>query len=80
MPVAGSSVATLDKARLENYLRDYGYVEARGMGIRAKVIPLMKQHKKTEPVFEATEDYVKTLLRKAQRHLNAEDVPTNAYL
>jgi len=69
MPVAGSFVATLDKARLENYLRDYGYVEARGMGIRAKVIPLMKQHNQTEPVFEATEDYVKTLLRKAQRHL-----------
>jgi ATP-dependent DNA helicase RecG len=61
-------------------LRDYGYVDARGMGVRTKIIPLMKQHNQTEPVFEATEDYVKTLLRKAQRHLNGEDVPLNASL
>lgn len=43
-------------------LRDYGYVEARGMGIRTKVIPLMKSHNKTTPVFEAAEDYLKTIL------------------
>jgi ATP-dependent DNA helicase RecG len=43
-------------------LRDYGYVEARGMGIRTKVIPLMKNHNKTAPVFEAAEDYLKTTL------------------
>lgn len=43
-------------------LRDYGYVDARGMGIRTKVIPLMKQMNQTEPVFEATEDYLKTVL------------------
>ena len=33
-----------------------------------------------QPVFEATEDYVKTLLKRAQRHLNGEDVPSNASL
>lgn len=43
-------------------LRDYGYVDSRGMGIRKKVIPLMKQLNDTEPVFEATEDYLKTTL------------------
>jgi ATP-dependent DNA helicase RecG len=43
-------------------LRDYGYVDARGMGVRTKVIPLMKQLNQTEPVFEATEDYLKTVL------------------
>jgi ATP-dependent DNA helicase RecG len=43
-------------------LRDYGYVDARGMGVRTKVIPLMKQINQTEPVFEATEDYLKTVL------------------
>lgn len=43
-------------------LRDYGYVDFRGMGIRTKVIPLMKKHNHTEPVFEATEDYLKTIL------------------
>jgi len=45
-------------------LRDYGYVDFRGMGIRTKVIPLMKRINKTEPVFEATEDYLKTVLYK----------------
>jgi ATP-dependent DNA helicase RecG len=46
-------------------LRDYGYVDSRGMGVRTKVIPLMKQLNQTEPIFEATDDYLKTvLLRK----------------
>jgi len=43
-------------------LRDYGYVDSRGMGIRTKVIPLMKQINQVEPIFEATDDYVKTIL------------------
>lgn len=43
-------------------LRDYGYVDARGMGIRTKVIPLMRQHNNTEPLFEATDDFLKTVL------------------
>jgi len=47
-------------------LRDYGYVDARGMGIRTKVVPLMKQMNRVEPLFEATEDYVKTVLFRGQ--------------
>lgn len=47
-------------------LKDYGYVDARGMGIRTKVIPLMKAEGK-EPVFEATEDYLKTVLSDDQK-------------
>jgi len=43
-------------------LRDYGYVDSRGMGVRTKVIPLMKSINLTEPSFEATEDYLKTIL------------------
>ncbi len=43
-------------------LRDYGYVDAWGMGIRTKVIPLMKRMNRVEQLFEATEDYVKTVL------------------
>jgi len=43
-------------------LRDYGYVDNRGMGVRTKVIPLMKAQNTVEPVFEATEDYLKTVL------------------
>lgn len=34
---------------LVNVMRDYGYVEARGMGVRAKVIPGMREHNGTEP-------------------------------
>nr|CRH07003.1 conserved protein of unknown function [Include Divergent AAA domain] [Candidatus Magnetococcus massalia] len=45
-------------------LRDHGYVDSRGMGIRKKVIPLMKKQNGTNPVFEVTEDYVKVILFK----------------
>ncbi len=47
---------------LMEILRDYGYVDFRGMGIRTKVIPLMKKLNEREPVFDATEDYLKTIL------------------
>jgi ATP-dependent DNA helicase RecG len=47
-------------------LRDYGYVDARGMGVRTKIIPLMRKYNKTEPVFEATDDYLKTALLRGE--------------
>jgi ATP-dependent DNA helicase RecG len=34
-------------------MRDYRYVEARGMGVRYKVIPGMRRHNETEPQFSA---------------------------
>lgn len=43
-------------------LRDYGYVEHRGMGVRVKVIPLMRAASGRNPDFEETEDYLKTVL------------------
>jgi ATP-dependent DNA helicase RecG len=43
-------------------LRDYAYVDERGMGVRTKVIPSMRSLNKTDPVFEATDDYIKTIL------------------
>ena len=43
-------------------LRDYAYVDSRGMGVRTKIIPLMRQLNQTAPVFEATDDYLKTIL------------------
>lgn len=46
-------------------LRDYGYVDARGMGVRNKIIPLMREFNSTEPDFEATEDYVRVVLPRA---------------
>lgn len=45
-------------------LRNYGYADARGMGARTKVIPLMKAGK---PVLEAIEDYVKTVAAKISK-------------
>ncbi|MDL2269792.1 putative DNA binding domain-containing protein [Desulfosarcina sp. OttesenSCG-928-A07] len=47
-------------------LRDHGYVDSRGMGVRTKIIPLMRQYNQTDPIFEATEDYVKTILPKGK--------------
>lgn len=43
-------------------LRDYEYVDSRGMGVRTKIIPLMRQHNHSDPVFEHTEDFLKTTL------------------
>ena len=40
---------------LVNVMRDYGYVEARGMGIRNKIIPGMREHNGTEPDLIAEE-------------------------
>ena len=34
---------------LANVMRDYGYVDARGMGVRNKIIPGMRSHNGTEP-------------------------------
>lgn len=49
---------------LVEVMRDYGYVDARGMGVRTKIIPLMRSQNGTDPVFELTEDFLKTTLQK----------------
>lgn len=46
-------------------LRDYGYVDARGMGVRNKIIPLVREASGSEPTFEATEDHVRVILPRA---------------
>lgn len=43
-------------------LRDYGYVDYRGMGVRTKIVPLTKALTSKVAEFEATEDYLKTTL------------------
>ena len=50
-----------------NILRDYDFMEHRGMGIRRKVIPLTRAHNGTDPEFDATEDYFKVTLRKGTK-------------
>lgn len=53
---------------LVNVLRDYGYVDARGMGIRNKVIPLMNDHNGTDPEFvEEDNRFTVQLWRKTPR-------------
>ena len=47
-------------------LRDYGYVDARGMGVRNKIIPLLRNSNGVEPEFEATEDYLKLTMRRGR--------------
>jgi len=49
-------------------LRDFNYVDARGMGIRTKVIPLMKSHNGVKPIFEATDDYLKVTLPRSMKN------------
>ena len=43
-------------------LRDYGYVDSRGMGVRTKIVPLTKALTGKEPEFELTDDHLKTVL------------------
>ena len=49
-------------------LRDYGYVDSRGMGIRTKVVPLMTQFTGRAPEFKLTDDFLKTVLYKRDHH------------
>lgn len=55
-------------------MRDYGYVDARGMGVRTKVIPLTRQFFGTDPQFESGDDYLKTILSGS---LTDQPVPEN---
>ena len=47
-------------------LRDYGYVDARGMGVRNKIIPLVLEQNGLEPQFLSTEDYLKVVMYRGQ--------------
>lgn len=46
-------------------MRDYGYVEQRGMGVRLKIVPLTRELSGHDAVFEATDDFVRVLLPAA---------------
>ena len=59
-------------------MRDYGYVDARGMGVRTKVIPLTRQFTGTDPIFEASDDSLKTAVKVGNAPVNAaekQDMP-----
>jgi ATP-dependent DNA helicase RecG len=50
---------------LVDVMRDYGYVDARGMGVRRKIVPLVRAFAGTDARFEATEDFVRVVLPKS---------------
>lgn len=43
-------------------LRDYGYVDSRGMGVRIKIVPLTKALTGKDPLFDLTDDHLRTVL------------------
>lgn len=46
-------------------LRDYGYVEARGMGVRRKIVPLVREASGLDPLFSATDDHLTVVLHRS---------------
>jgi predicted HTH transcriptional regulator len=53
-------------------LRDYGYVDARGMGVRRKIVPLIREYTGCEASFDATDDFLRTTL-PAKRISNTQE-------
>ena len=49
---------------ISEVLRDYKYADSRGMGVRNKIIPLLRELNGVDPEFEATEDYLKLTMRR----------------
>jgi len=47
---------------LVEVMRDYGYVDARGMGVRRKIVPLIREFSGEEARFEATDDFLRVTL------------------
>jgi len=48
-------------------LRDYEYVDMRGMGVRRKIVPLTKEYTGKDAQFDITDDYVKVIIPSCQR-------------
>lgn len=43
-------------------MRDYGYVDARGMGVRRKIVPLTRNYSGKDAEFDVTDDYVRVVI------------------
>ncbi len=53
-------------------MRDYGYVDARGMGVRLKIVPLTQQYSGKEALFDPTDDYLRVVVpARSQSGLDA---------
>lgn len=49
-----------------NVLKDYGYADARGMGVRNKIVRLLRQENGTEAEFIPTDDHLRLIMRKGR--------------
>jgi ATP-dependent DNA helicase RecG len=49
-------------------MRDYGYVDARGMGVRRKIVPLTRDFAGKDAGFELTDDYLRVVIPSRQRN------------
>jgi ATP-dependent DNA helicase RecG len=43
-------------------MRDYGYIDARGMGVRRKIVPLTRSYTGKEAEFDLTDDYLRVVI------------------
>ena len=53
-------------------LRDYGYVDARGMGVRRKIVPLVHAYTGDQAIFEATDDFLRITLPAKRFHADCQ--------
>jgi ATP-dependent DNA helicase RecG len=52
-------------------MRDYGYVDARGMGVRRKIVPLTRDYTGKDAAFDLTDDYLRVSIPARQGHVIA---------
>ena len=57
---------------LVDVMRDCSYVDARGMGVRRRIVPLVREVAGRDARFEATEDYVRVTLPRARMKAASE--------
>jgi ATP-dependent DNA helicase RecG len=60
-------------------LRDYGYVDARGMGVRVKVIPALEA-RDAKYAYEAMDDYVKIIVGKSSGNAKPDNSSQNGII
>lgn len=48
-------------------MRDYGYVDARGMGVRRKIVPLTRDYSGQDAKFDLSDDYLRVVLPARQQ-------------
>ena len=49
---------------ISEVMRDYGYADARGMGVRNKIVPLLRARNGVAPEFDANEDHLRLTMRR----------------